>query len=179
MFPSEVIEQIHCQEQHEELLFFSGELSISALTAIVNKADSDLSKRPLTQGIHKMILHILVECLQNVFKHAPCIDGQRNAICAIYQTNSNVELKVGNRISFDKMEELTNRIDDLNKMDEPTLRETYRKKLTESFTTNEQTFGLGLIDIVRKSGKRLNYQMISSINNSYFFVLHIQLPLAL
>jgi hypothetical protein len=86
---------------------------------------------------------------------------------------------VGNRISFDKMEELTNRIDDLNKMDEPTLRETYRKKLTESFTTNEHTFGLGLIDIVRKSGKRLNYQMISSINNSYFFVLHIQLPLAL
>jgi hypothetical protein len=86
---------------------------------------------------------------------------------------------VGNRISFDKMEELTNRIDDLNKMDEPTLRETYRKKLTESFTTTEHTFGLGLIDIVRKSGKRLNYQMISSINNSYFFVLHIQLPLAL
>jgi hypothetical protein len=179
MFPSEVIEQIHCQEQHEELLFFSGELNISALTAIVNKADSDLSKRSLAKGIQKTILHILVECLQNAFKHAQCIDGQRNAICAIYQTNSNVELKVGNRVSFDKMEELTNRIDDLNKMDEPTLRETYRQKLTASFKIEEHSFGLGLIDIVRKSGKRLNYHMISSMNDDYFFVLHIQLPLAL
>jgi hypothetical protein len=77
------------------------------------------------------------------------------------------------------MEELTKRIDDLNKMDEPTLRETYRQKLTASFTTEEHSFGLGLIDILRKSGKRLNYQMISSMNDDYFFVLHIQLPLAL
>ncbi len=145
----------------------------------MNKVDSDLSKRSSAKDIQKTIMHILVECLQNVLKHAHCIDGQRNAICAIYQTNANVELKIGNRISFDKMEELTNRIDNLNKMDEPTLRETYRQKLTESFTTTEHSFGLGLLDIVRKSGKRLNYQMISAINDSYFFVLHIQLPLSL
>lgn len=179
MFPSEVFEQFHCEEHHEELLFFSGELTISTLTAIVNKADSDLSMRSLTKGNQKTILHILLECLQNIFKHADCVDGQKNAICSIYLTNSNVELKFGNLVAMEKIDELTNRIDDLNKMDEPTLRETYRQKLTESFTTAEHSFGLGLVDIVRKSGKRLNYQVITSISDSCFFVLHIQLPLAL
>ena len=60
-------------------------------------------------------------------------------------------------------------------MDKEELREYYQLSLNNSMVSNKGTAGLGMIDIARKSGNKLEYEFLEIDKDFSFFSLNVKI----
>src|SRR5690554_7722289 len=81
------------------------------------------------------------------------------------------EVKTGNYIDRDKAKSLEQKIIEINKLNKEELREMCKSVLNHGQVSNKGTAGLGLIDIARKSGNKLEYAFLPIDDQFSFFCL--------
>lgn len=133
----------------------------------------------------KKIYYILIECLQNVFHHTGNLndengksdfEGNDNAIFMISKSLAdNYVITTGNFIPEKKISALKDRIDSINKMSKEELKALYLDQLNSTELSEKGGAGLGIIDIARKSGSKLNYSFHSVNPETSFFTLSIEI----
>ena len=74
--------------------------------------------------------------------------------------------------------DLEDNIETLNQMDKDTLNEVHREQITTGKISLKGGAGLGLIDIIRKTGEKYAYQFLRLDENYHFFVLKASIPTA-
>jgi len=86
-------------------------------------------------------------------------------------------IMTGNFIANDNVELMKNRLDRINGMDRAALKVYYKEVLNNGEMSAKGGGGLGMIDIARKSGKKLTYSF-NTIDDDYsFFSLNIKVAL--
>ncbi len=155
-------------------LVYEGEITHEITKAFTSLAEKKLENEQESSSVQRKVFHVMVECLQNISKHADVDHNSpyaKRGIFMIYRTEQEYAVITGNMVEKSRQEGLKELLDKINSMTKEELKEMYKKQIREGSLSDKQGAGLGLIDIARKTGEKLDYHFIDVDDNYVFFIL--------
>lgn len=168
-------------EQNNIVLSFKGDITSDLLTSILQIMEVKMDNFQEEPKIKKKVYNVLVECLQNLYHHMDdAADEQpndkiRSAILMIGRLESYYNIITGNYIKNENIPNLKQLLDNVNKLDKEELKEYYKQVLNNGEMSAKGGGGLGMIDIARKTGGKLNYDFTPVDQKYSFFSLNINI----
>jgi len=162
------------------MLSFKGEVTSDLLTSILQIMETKMETLAEPPKIKKKVYNILVECLQNLYHHIDEDDAttKQNEKSALFMIRKSDEgeysIMTGNYIAAENIELMKGRLDLINGMDKDELKKYYKEVLNNGEMSAKGGGGLGMIDIARKSGKKLEYNFDAVDEHFSFFSLNIK-----
>ncbi len=161
---------------HEITLVYEGEITHQITKAFTSLTESNMAKMSEANSVQKKVFHVMVECLQNISKHADSFGSDDflfagRGIFMVSKGTKDYHVTTGNVIENDKIEELTKMLDHINSLEKEGLKELYKSQMKEGRLSEKGGAGLGFIDIARKTGKKLDFHFLPIDEESSFFLL--------
>ncbi len=154
-------------------LSFKGDFNQENLLALLSILKSGMSETPTRIKLYG----VMVELLQNIVKHADNIDNNsewKAGVFYICERDDKFTFLAGNYINKEYSKPLADRIDKVNSMDHKELTKEYNKILF-NFDNDPVSTGLGFLDIRRKAGTQINYQMVEVSDARDFFMVKVDI----
>jgi|SRR3972149_3845152 len=162
-------------------LIYKGQLTHEITKLFTSMAEKKLEARKLELRVQRKVYHVMVEFLQNITKHSDDYDDEKNPVgnglFIVGEGDNSYFVITGNKVKTEKMQALTERIENLNKMTKDELNELFVKQMKVGQINNKGGAGLGLIDLVRKTGSKLQYEFIPLNKQEHYFVIAINIPI--
>ena len=163
--------------ENKLILVYQGEVTHQITKAFSSLAEKTINKQGEdTFGVKKKVYHIMIECLQNIFKYAddaetgdPVESGV--GVFVVEKDVDQYSITTGNAVANNKIEILKSLIDNVNSLDEQQLEQLYKKTLMEGKISEKGGAGLGFIDIARKTKQKLIYSFKPINDKTSFFLL--------
>ena len=162
-------------------LVYEGEVTQEITMAFTSMTEKNLDKTDEDGRIKKKVYHVMVECLQNIAKHADddkdtasdsMSDGlTKSGIFVVGSDDKEYFITSGNSILNDNIAPLKDLINNINALDKDGLKELFKFKMKENAISDKGGAGLGFIDIARKTGNPLEYHFEPIDARSSFFLL--------
>ena len=169
-------------ESDRVLLSFKGDITSDLTSSILGIIAQRLVELNETPKLRKKVYNVLVECLQNLYHHidtntlgASDDKDKRSAIFMIGLNNQGYSITTGNYIDTNKVDSLADRLNRINALSPDELKQLYKEVLNNDERSDKGGGGLGMIDIARKTGKKLNYDFIPVTEGRSFFSLNISI----
>lgn len=160
------------------MLSFKGNITSDLLTSVLQIMESKMDNLEEPPKLKKKVYNVLVECLQNLYHHTEDLyvnnEKVRTAIFMIAKEDNEYNIVTGNYLNNENIEELKNKLDKINSMTKEELKEYYKEVLANGEISLKGGGGLGMIDIARKSGRKLEYDFIPVDDKCSFFSLSIK-----
>jgi len=157
-------------------LAYEGEITHQITKAFTSLTENNMIKEEDYNTVQKKVFHVMVECLQNISKHAQnrnnivtSKDGR--GIFMISKDESEYNVTTGNVIDNDKVVILRDILENINQLDNAGLKKLYKQQMREGRLSERGGAGLGFIDIARKTGQKLIYSFLTIDEEKSFFVL--------
>ena len=158
---------------HYQLTYaFNGEFTTSLTEQILSLVETSMEVESESSKTKKKVYFIMVESLQNITRHH--VKKESNSLkddyFSIHKTNLGYLVTSGNIIENNNIASITNKIEKLNAMNTDELRQYHQEMLSSTEFSEKGGAGLGLLEMLRKSGNKLVYEFIK-INEevSYFY----------
>jgi hypothetical protein len=166
---------------NEILLVYEGKITHQITKAFIALAEAQMAEDQEAVRVQRIIFHVMVECLQNISRHADDHESGDNIYSGkgIFMISKNSDIyciTTGNVILDDKIPALKKMIDRVNELDKPMLKDFYIKQMREGRLSEKGGAGLGFIDIRRKTGTKLEYYFLPISDNISFFMLTTTIP---
>lgn len=165
-------------EGNELLLMYRDTIDQNATENLLAIAEVKMNVNGNKKKLKRKLFNILIECLQNVVKHSDAlhIEEYRKASLFILGRNEETYFVVcGNVIRNDRVAPLKNKIDAVNKLNEKQLKDQYGKIITENELSEKGGAGLGLIEMCRKSGHKIEYSFKLLDKEYSYFTLKLKI----
>jgi len=165
-------------EKENIMLSFKGHLSeemLNSILCIIEEIIAHFQAEPKTK---KRVYNVLVECLQNLYHHTKneMSDMEQSIIVMIVNHAEGYSVITGNLVSTTDVDTLQARIRQINSMDSEQLKTLYRQVLNNGSYSSKGGGGLGIIDIARRSGEKLDYGFVPIDEFNSFFSLNVKIP---
>lgn len=164
-------------ERNQIMLSFKGDITSELLTSVLQIMESKMDNLQEEPKIKKKVYNVLVECLQNLYHHMDDENGTetiKSAIFMIGKVEGQYNIITGNYIKVDNVSGLKKRLDDINALSKEELKDYYKEVLNNGEMSMKGGGGLGMIDIARKTGQKLNYNFMPVDDKFSFFSLNIK-----
>lgn len=170
----------HKMESNKVVLSFKGDVTSELMTSILQIIEQRMDSMNEAPRLKKKVYNVLVECLQNLYHHIDEVPSEvskngtdRSAIFMISLNKKGYSITTGNYILTSRKDSFKNRLERINSLKGEELKELYKEVLNSDGRSDKGGGGLGMIDIARKTGKKLNYDF-ARLNDEYsFFSLNI------
>jgi hypothetical protein len=167
------------QMKDDKVIFsFKGVVTEEIISNVLDITENKLLNQDEKSSVRKKVFRILVEVLQNLYHHTKDfkIHGldTKSAIVLLYIDSGHYNIVSGNYIDAKAKLYLEKYIGELNQLDNDSLREFYKNKISED-TEASNNAGLGLIDIRRKTGKPIEYITKNIKEDIYFISLNVKI----
>ena len=161
------------------MLSFKGDMSSELLTSILQIIENKLDRFGECAKVKRRMFNIMVECMQNLHHHIHdvIIDGTGETPSVIVMVAKNVtgySVITGNFVPESNVENLKRRLEEINSMSREEIKHLYKTSLASGGLTKKGGGGLGMIDIARRSGKKLDYGFIPFPSGHTFFSLNVK-----
>jgi hypothetical protein len=157
-------------------LAYEGEITHQITKAFTSLTENNMALDDDPNTVQKKVFHVMVECLQNISKHAEnrhsivtSKDGR--GIFMVSKGDHEYNVTTGNIIRNDKIPELKKMLENINSLDKDGLKNLYKQQMREGRLSEKGGAGLGFIDIVRKTGEKLIFSFLDIDDSNSFFVL--------
>ena len=169
-------------EGNNIMLSFKGDITSELMTSILHIMEIRLNNLNEEPKVKKKVYNVLVECLQNLYHHIDEVpdfqvdknNSGRSAIFMIGLGDDHYSIVTGNYMLTEKVAEFKARLERINAMSSDDLKNLYKEILNNDHLSEKGGGGLGMIDIARKAGQKLNFNF-AEINDKYsFFSLNIK-----
>jgi hypothetical protein len=159
-------------------LIWSGHITPDVGKEVLSFAEMKLAEDEPELNLRKRVFSILLEILDNVSKYSPGKESEEKfgmPIAMISLEGKVYCLTTGNLILNNQVDILKEKIDRINSYDKAGLKDLFRKSLSEQTTNSDSTGDMGLIDMAKKSGNKLEYKF-EKLNDLYsYYVLHVKI----
>lgn len=164
------------------MLSFKGELSAELVTALLGVVEHKMELIEPDPRVRKRVFNVAMECLQNLFHHnARVEDPQAGAmrsmepqgVVMIVRNDKGYSVLTGNFMAGNDVNELKERLERINTMLPEELRDLYKTTLADGKYGAHGGGGLGIIDIARRSGRKLEYGFVPYDKDNSFFSLNV------
>lgn len=157
------------------ILVYEGEITQTITKAFTSMTEANIDDEVDSLKTKKRVYHVMVECLQNVSKHADDEETGESIIPGrgIFMISNNEEeytVTTGNVISNEKVVIIKSMLDKFNSLDAVEIKAEYKKMIKESRLSEKAGAGLGFIDIVKKTGNKIDYFFDKINNKTSFFI---------
>ncbi len=161
----------------QTLFSYAGSVSSSSMNHLLELAENKLNKEPTKKYIRKKVFGILVETVQNAYHHLdrPRSEEKHTSVkFRLEKDLQNYTVIAGNPVKNNKVDALKSVIDRFNSMSIPELKQYYRNRLSRGYATPSPGAGLGFVDIIRKSGKKISYTFKPVDQDYSYFSLQVE-----
>ncbi len=153
-------------------LLWSGHIHPDVGKEVISFTETRLSEDDIELNLRKRVFSILVEILENVSKYSPGREPEEKfgmPLAMLGLEGKTYSLTTGNLILNSSVQELREKLEDINKYDKVGLKEAFRKSLSGQSLASESTGNMGLLDMARKSGSKFHYEFeqISDLYSYY------------
>jgi len=150
---------------HEITLVYEGEITHQITKAFTSLTESNMAKEEEANSVQKKVFHVMVECLQNISKHADSFGSDDflfagRGIFMVSKGDAEYHVTTGNIIENSKIEELSQILDNINNLDKEGLKELYKTQMRE-----------GRLSEKGGAGRKLDYHFLPIDEDTHFFVL--------
>jgi hypothetical protein len=171
-----VYEFYQSMKEHEISLVYEGEITHQITKAFTSLTESNMAKEEESNTVQKKVFHVMVECLQNISKHADDFGTNDfmfsgRGIFLVAKGKDDYSVTTGNAVDNSKIPDLKSLLEQVNRLDKEELTELYKKQIKEGRLSEKGGAGLGFIDIKRKTGRNLNYHFLPINDDTSFFLL--------
>ena len=164
-------------EQHRVVLSYKGSVTPQLTSGALEAVEGYMTSCEEPPRVRRKVYNVLVECLHNLFhhpvprKHASCGFPlpDRSSVFMVRATEAGYEVSGGNYVVKDKVQQLSQRIQEINGLSADRLRELYRSVLATDERSERGGGGLGFIDMVRKSGNPVRFEFHPVDEHHAFF----------
>ncbi len=157
------------------LLIYRGQINDHITHSVLTMAEKNMEKNGEENLTKKRVFNVMVECLQNIAKHADDPDNQAaskyNSIFLIGHDEDGYYIISGNVIYGNKVQDMERRLNLINSLDKESLKSHYMKIMASNDLTDKGGASLGFVEMARKSGNQLKFSFEAIDSESQFFVL--------
>lgn len=157
-------------KNHNFMLSYRGYFSQDITKALLQVTEKKLDHDGAENSVKKKVFNVMVECLQNIAKHNDASkEADADSLFMLGRTDNSYVIYSGNVILEEKVHELRNKLLEINSMSVEEIKEVYKMIIAGSSGFSEKAgAGLGLIDIAKKSGSKLDFDF-EHVNEKYAF----------
>lgn len=162
----------------EIILAYEGNVTHQVMKALTSVVEERLDDEDEGEAIQRKIYHVMVECLQNINRHAEAFNTEdsdipgRGAMLVAKQKND-YSVTTVNLIRKSMVSDLNKFLDRINPIAGEELNELYKTQLTEGKISSKGGAGLGFIDIRRKTKNLLQYEFVAHDEENAFFIFKV------
>ena len=150
------------------ILVYEGEFTQEITKSVLAMAERNMDSTGEESSIKRKVFNVMVECLQNIVKHADEGDNKQSAIFMIGRQDGEYLVMSGNPIKKENIDILKERLDKINSLDKDGLKSLYKDIIKNTEISDKGGAGLGFVDMARKSGKQLEYDF-EELDGTYSF----------
>ena len=166
---------------NDVLLAYKGSITSDLISNVLEVVEAKLDDLSETSKIRKKVYNVLVESLQNLYHHIDDLPEEirddhepKLGILVVTRLNNNsYKITTGNFINSSKIKVLKDKIDKINSLSREELKDMYKFILNHQKLSAKGGGGLGLVDIARKTGNKLEYNFENFNDEYYFFNLDV------
>ncbi len=165
------------QNKDKNIYSYSGELSFDIIEDILHQSKDRLDEMGYELVVKKRVYSVLVECLENTYKHNKQIRKNPNheqVELVILKTQNSFTINISNYIDNKNLTELTNKIKKVNSLDLSELNMHYREAISKARISNKGGAGLGIIEIARNSRQEIRYNVIQENGSGIHLNLQVK-----
>jgi hypothetical protein len=152
-------------------LIWSGHITPEVGKEVLSFTETKLAEEDVESPLRRRVFSILVEILENVAKYSPGREPEEQfgmPVAMIRMADKEYTLTSGNLILNTGVDHLKEKLDHINTHDKVGLKELFRKSLSGQSINDDSTGNMGLIDMARKSGSKLEYDF-EKLNDLYSY----------
>jgi len=154
-------------------LVYEGEISQQIVNVFSKIAEAKMDKNE-HEVTKRRVYHVMVECLQNICKHGDEDEYSEDraigkGILLVGNNDSQYMVTTGNLIDNENVESFTSMLDRINSLSPDEIKATYKKALKESVISDKGGAGLGFIDMVKKTGNPVEFN-VKKVDDNYSFL---------
>lgn len=168
-------DNFHRMNEGDVLLAYKGSITSDLITNVLDVIETKLDDIDASAGVRKKVYNVLVESLQNLYHHIDDLPEKMKeeydskfAILVVSKVNGSYRISTGNFVSSAKVKQLKEKIDKINSLSKEELKDMYKFVLNHQKLSEKGGGGLGLIDIAKKTGNKLDY-LFQNFNDEYYF----------
>lgn len=160
----------------EVLLDFKGNITPEVIANHMHAIEEKLNDDNIKIALRKKVYLVAIEAFQNLYHHvdsppkelAPEIAGEHFGFFLVCKDGPFFRVSTGNFIKKEKVRILKDRIDQINSLSDYEVKVLYRDILNNNEFSSKGGGGMGMLDIVKKTGNKLDY-FFYQINEDYYF----------
>lgn len=164
----------------EILLNFNGNITSELITEALDTIEKSLNLKNEKFKVRKKVYNVFVECLQNLYHHVDKpptdlnLDGHGNfGVIILSKDGPFYRISTGNFVDKNRISLIKDRIDQVNSLTDKEVRMLYLDIMSNGEFSDQGGGGLGMLDIVRKTGNKLEYYFYKYNDNHIFFSLDV------
>lgn len=160
--------------------FYQGSFSDEITDKIIGLSEYSISVLQDQARMSSKVSFLIAECFQNVVRHgteadASIINKRYTGMFSTRHIGTSYYIASCNLVKKENIDFLTSRIDDINRLDKEDLKKMYLQNLEHEGLSSKGGAGLGLIEMARKSGQKLEYLFEPYDQEYSFFYLQIKM----
>lgn len=162
------------------LIAYKGNVTSELISNVLEVVEARMDDYSETSKIRKKVYNVLVESLQNLYHHIDILPpeirkdfDEKFGILVVSRDKSQYKISTGNFIESEKVPQLKGKIEKINSMNAEELKDMYKFILNHQRLSEKGGGGLGLVDIARKTGNRLDYNFHDYDQDYSFFNLDV------
>ena len=158
-------------QDHNLILVYEGEFTQEITKSVLAMAERNMDSSGEESSIKRKVFNVMVECLQNIVKHADEVTNNHSAIFMIGKHQDEYIIISGNPIRKENVEGLKSRLIEINDLDKDGLKALYKDIIRNTEISDKGGAGLGFVDMARKSGQKLGFDFLEMEDGNSFFCL--------
>ena len=164
------------------ILAYKGSITTDLINNVLEEVEAKLEGVDEEAKIRKKIYNVLVEALQNLYHHVEELPEKLKSkdnfeskfgVLVVAKVADSYKISTGNFITSEKIKFLKDKIDKINSLSRDELKDMYKFILNHQKLSAKGGGGLGLVDIARKTGNKLEYTFQHYADDYYFFNLDV------
>ncbi len=155
----------------KNIIHYEGIIGFKEIENILYNARQEIESFDVNGNIKKKLFRILVEVLDNINKHNDSdnnvsIEATYYSVFKFSEHNNFFVISTKNIINNNKIDDLSYRLNQVNKLPRKELRSLYEKIILNNSISEKGGAGLGLVDIAIKSSNAIEFSF-EQINENY------------
>jgi hypothetical protein len=162
------------------VLKYKGNIDSDVINHVLDTVEGKMVEVNEQSKLRKKVYNVLVESLQNLYHHVDPVpedfedqSSERFGLLLVKKIGEDYMIITGNFVNNEHVEKLEEKIKRINRSSHEEIKELYKFILNHQKISQKGGGGLGLVDIARKTGTKLNYSFKEYDDKHTFFFMNI------
>lgn len=154
--------------------------NVTQMFSVITENETDMNNE--SKDLKRRLNHAVIEVLQNLTKHSSELYKELKFGKGMFMLGKKEDKYIvytANKVLKEEVIKLTAAIDEVNSHDYNDLRRIYKEQLKQGKLSDKGGAGLGLIDIARKSGNKLDYTIKPFNDVVDYFIFKVEVSVEL